>query len=267
MKNIQGLKEVALFNPVTGDVVNLKLISSESTFNKEPITNETGTGAVLGGYSHTVECVFYDLSDRAQLETWENASTELNLVGLTSTGALLWYHPTPMSGFVDSLAVNARDGVSPYRFVLEAHGLLDIYYGMNVIRAAMKRNEDGVTQYNQTEDYLPKRVIPADAFPPDERYRIGAFGKYVPATLNESSFLRFPFPLKATVYVGMTSDVQFAVRTRNFAEVEVDASVFDADGATNAFLADGYWLEVDHIGDETFINLFLRVAGEGYTEE
>lgn len=266
MKNIQGLKEVAIFNPANGDVVNLKLISPESTFGKEPIPTETATGAICGGYSYQVECVFFDLpaGARDQLEAWENASTPINLVGITSTGALLWYHPTTLSGFVDSLSTNARDGVSPYRVVLEAHGFLDIYYGQNIIRTAMKRNTDGKTQYDPTVNYMPLRAVsPID----DERYRLNDFGRYFDSETGDTPTpLRFAFPLDLTVTATQLGGDPF-IRTRTFALAEVSASNFDDDESPHPFdTTGGYWLEVTNPADLLFSRLAVLVAGDEYTD-
>lgn len=265
MKNIQGLKKVCIYDPATGDRVLLNYLSPDSTFNKEPIPTETGTGAILGGHSHTVDCIFFDLPDgaRDQLEDWENDSTEINLVAITGTGVLLWYHPTTLSGFVDSLATNARDGVSPLNFTLEAHGFaLDIYYGVNLLRAAMKRNEDGKTQYNATENYVPLRIIVPDSA---ERFRLNAFGRYVAGGDATPSQLRVVFPFDVTVQAGMVASGQFTIRTKTHTLSTVSEDDFDSDGFPNAFdTTGGYFLEIETPGNMLFTNLFIRTAGDAY---
>lgn len=220
MKNIQGLNRVCLFDPATGDRVLLKALSPDSDVNKEPIPTETAVGAICGGHTHTAEIVFFDLPEgaRTQLEEWENSDTEINAVMLTSVGVLLWSHPTTISGFVDSLATNARDGVSPYRVEMIAVGHdLDIYYGINFFRSAIKRRDDGRTEYDPTEAFSPLRMVQGGLF------KLGAAGSAAgteTTTITEAqNNIKFPFPVDVPFNVLAASDVttNFQVIQENFA--------------------------------------------------
>ena len=218
-KNIQGLLRAVIFDPATGDKVDLRLFSPESAVPVEPRQTETADGAIFGGRFRNIELVFFDLPTgaRARLEGWENASTPIQMVALTATGVLFVLEEMPVTGFVDSLNVNARDGVSPYRVAINIeHWPHFVHYGQNFLKAVCKQRSDNRTQTDATALFIPK-------------VRIGGLGRLVldefAAPEGEAVQLKFPFPIPG-VQIFVQGDTNagpssIAVRQLNFAGTDI----------------------------------------------
>lgn len=268
MANIKAIHRLSLYDPTTGDVVLINRLSTNGGYEKEPIGKEVSDGTIFGGYTHTLTAIFFDMPDgaRAQLETWEEAGTELNCVGLSGTGALLWYHPTEMTGFVDSLQTNARDGVSPFQFELTTSvPYADIYTGTNILRAAMKRNNDGRTQYDQTENYVPERANLIGS----ERYQLEGFGIKL-AGGSGISELRFPFPMPNVSFFASTTGVAgntFEFRNLTFSGSNVGGpNITQFNEVLEAATFTGvYFLRWRVPSDATSGNSYMRIDKAEYT--
>lgn len=269
MKTVTGLKRVCLFNPANGDRVNLNSISATSEYVQEVITTETGTGVISGGDDITLNVAFFDnpAGMRAQLEAWENADTPLCLVALFETGALLWNVAEPITGFIDSLEVNARDGVSPFRFSIQHIGFdPDIYFGINILRTAMKRNNAGRTQYNQQQDYIPLRRTTSGA----DRFQLRATtNDGLRQTVGGTGTIRFPFPFP-NVPLNFSCDTdggpsQSTISAQLFNDTVVNSLTVDNDGANNVFTpqAGAFWFAWAYPNDQ-IINATLRISGTEY---
>ena len=268
MANIKAIHRLSLYDPATGDVVLLNRLSTDGGYEKEPIATEVSDGTIFGGYTHTLTAIFFDMPDgaRAQLEAWEEAGTELNCVGLSGTGALLWYHPTEMTGFMDSLQTNARDGVSPFQFELTtAVPYADIYTGTNILRAAMKRNDDGRTQYDQTAPYLPKR---ADVAGSGARFRLLQFGLETLGSPGQVD-LRFAFPMPGVslfVSVGEADVGRFTFNQLAFGGGALDGSEANfGQVIETTTVGMVYNLELSMPADAETVDIYIRTDKAEYT--
>lgn len=271
MANIKAIHRLSLYDPATGDVVLLNRLSTDGGYEKEPIATEVSDGTIFGGYTHTLTAIFFDMPGgaRAQLETWEEAGTELNCVGLSDTGAMLWYHPTEMTGFIDSLQTNARDGVSPFQFELTTSvPYADIYTGTNILRAAMKRNDIGRTQYDQTEKYAPLRVHIRN----NASWELENFGITTSGSGTDGVALRFPFPMpNVPFFFGAKSPVVGVYRMRqySFSETEVEEVITDygRDNST-VTLPTCYYMDFgDMPNGQLNSECYIRIDKAGYTNE
>lgn len=268
-KNIQGLKRVSLFNPANGDTVLLSQLSPDSTYEKTPIQTETGDGAIQGGYEQTAETIFFDLPDGARtlLESWENDHTEVNLVAITGTGALLWYHPTEVTGFIDSLATNARDGVSPFTVRLTTVApYADIAYGINIFRAAIKRTVEGRNAIIN-EQFVSARQVNEDSGeyllnPTSTEYFLT-----VGQANNNNVRIIFPMP-NINLFFGAVGDSGTVVLTTNsFAGAMESSTIMNPSSNQNVELVTGsgaYTIRISSSGI-LFEQIYLRHDAPGYT--
>lgn len=271
MANIKAIHRLSLYDPANGDIVLLNRLATDGGYEKEPIATEVSDGTIFGGYTHTLTAIFFDMPDgaRAQLESWEEAGTELNCVGLSGTGALLWYHPTEMTGFMDSLQTNARDGVSPFQFELTtAVPYADIYTGTNILRAAMKRNNaTNRTQYDQTELYIPKRRL----LNATERYALEDFGIKSTASSGVSQ-LQFAFPMPNVAFFASTeadSQEQFSLMNKNYSGDQVGGpnnTQFNSVLETNTF-STTFYLRWQVPADVESSKSYMRIDKAEYTNE
>lgn len=133
-----GFFKASVYNPATGDVVQFNKIATEFTeFTKEPITTDTSTGQIFGGFDSRLVIGFVEVDGLEQLEQWEIEATELNAVvaGVTN---VLWYEDVTIT-VERSVGVNARDGVSIHQVVLEHVSYQPaIQASTNLLNAAVK---------------------------------------------------------------------------------------------------------------------------------
>jgi hypothetical protein len=264
-----GLRKVCFANPANGDRVVVSKISSGST-SPEPdvITSATPSGAVFGGLNYNYTIGFFDYSQSIidQFVTWENADTEVIAILLYDNAVRFWLDPTPISGFIDSMNMNAQDGVSPFTVnLLKGYSDPNIYLGVNFLRAAAKRNVANKTQLALTTDYTPLiRSAGTSQFRLDMGF--GNFG----ISSSGGATLKLPFPFPGETFnIGMTTEASpasFTVASLLFNNTVVNSSTFDTDGSTNQFTvgAGAYWLSVV-IPNEDIQTIFARLKGTGNT--
>lgn len=151
-----GLTKAAIFDPATGDVVQFNKIAAELTeFVKEPITTETSTGLIHGGFDSRMILGFMDAAGLSQLETWQNSTTQLQAVA-AGTSFIKWAEPETIS-VERSVGVNARDGVTIHQSSIEHVSYSpDIFAFVNLIKAGA----DAFSVFDDGADFQYDLIFP-----------------------------------------------------------------------------------------------------------
>ena len=133
-KIFAGWKKTAVWNPTNGDVVQLNLLSTEhSDLPVENIKVETPTGNAFGGKQFAIIVGFLKDDGLAQLETWQESRTPINLGIYSQSGRQVIARESEQVHVVRGIDVNARNGLNIHRLEYEAIGeALDIIYKQNV---------------------------------------------------------------------------------------------------------------------------------------
>lgn len=160
---IGGIKEFAVVNPSTDEVVVLKKISAESTFDPQIIETEDTTGAMEGGKETNLEILFYDGESEkiSLLNTWMTENTPVQCVGWGYQGAIMWHEAVTIHN-TSQLNPNARDGLqtSTLRFY-SINPFQDIKVGRNLFKTAAWQPVQG----RQTGvEYEPRRAVESTTF-------------------------------------------------------------------------------------------------------
>lgn len=140
-----GINQFAVINEEEDEVVVLKRISSESTYDPQIIGSETTTGEIEGGADSTLEVVFYDSETEKidKLTKWMIENVPVQVVGVGYKGALMWYEAVTISN-TSNLNPNARDGASTFtlRFI-SVNPFQDVKVGINLFKAAAYKPDEG----------------------------------------------------------------------------------------------------------------------------
>jgi hypothetical protein len=259
MKAINGLRKVAVYDPATRDVVLLSLISPESTIAPSLVTTDTATGRVMGGADHAYTIAFFD-GDTAvhdQLIQWENADTPVCLVLLFGSGVRFFSDPQPIAGFIDSLATNARDGVSPLNFSIQSIGFSrNIHYGVNVLAAATRQDLGTGLGALPNTLYRPTTQT-AGAFP------VVTWGGSTGLETGDGVTFKFPFPFpnERIVFGGLTGggdDITLSSLEEDDTPINSESFTGSGSDTLNTGAA-CFWLELETDGAAS--NLYIRVDG------
>jgi len=160
---IGGIKQFAVINPETDEVVVLKNISAESTYDPQIIETEDTTGAMEGGKETNLEIIFYD-ADSAKislLNTWMTQNTPVQCSGWGYQGAVMWHEAVTIHN-TSELNPNARDGLqaSTLRFY-SVNPFQDIKVGRNLFKTAAWQPTEG---RQSGGEYEAKRAIESSVF-------------------------------------------------------------------------------------------------------
>ena len=135
-----GIKVISIYNPVTGDTVQLNNLAADSEYSADPIPTETTTGQAYGGKDHTLTINFFEQGSaaRAQLRAWAENDTPVCAVGAGGQSFLLWYEPVTML-FNRGKQLSARDGAMFNTVVMSFPGeTAKIQTGINLADIAVK---------------------------------------------------------------------------------------------------------------------------------
>ena len=278
---IGGLKKVCVYDPGSGDRVVLFPISAATTDTPtNPITSDTPTGAVSGGKEYPYTIGFFDGTATASgnpsyselLESWQNNDTPVRAVLLYQNAVRFWNEDTCIDGYIESQAINARDGVSPFSIsLITVRNDPDIYLGINLLWAAMRRGADG-TQFADA-DFVPVRMVPAG----DERWRVVPIIRMTvnSGTLGDPGVIKFVFPFPGeTVFFGSQTfqdppDSPFRLIARNYAGTSLGTQTYSTGIQSFALPANTYTLEFEYTDDGADSkrpeNPFIRVYSGQYT--
>ena len=87
-----GIQKVSVYDPATGDVVQINNVNPDAEFADGVFEVEDGKGRILfGGKDPVFEFMSFDLAGFAQLETWMEDETPVRLVTLGIEQHILWY--------------------------------------------------------------------------------------------------------------------------------------------------------------------------------
>ena len=264
-----GLRKVCIYNPVNGDRVILRSISAETELPVEWINSDTPTGNAQGqkDINYTIHFFDADSAIRTQMETWEEADTPVCLVMLFTNAVAFELTPQSISGFIDSLATNANDGVSPFHFnyKLINHDPFS-YKGVNFLWAAMKRNNSGETQFNRTANYRPELL---DGASPGQWRRDNATQTAV--GIGNGEFV-VPFPFEGeTIFADIKEDTtvdDFFVRVLNFAKTQISQQVVSVGTIHSQTIpSGGFWVTIQYEAAGEFREPSMRLQPLGFVAE
>jgi hypothetical protein len=133
-KIFAGWKKAAVWDPSTGDVVQLNMLSTEhSDMPEENIKVETPTGSAFGGKLIPIIIGFLTDDGLGQLEAWQEARTLVNLGIYARFGRQVVARENEQIHVVRGVDVDARNGLNIHRLEYEAIGEApDIIYKQNV---------------------------------------------------------------------------------------------------------------------------------------
>jgi hypothetical protein len=259
MKVINGLRKVAVYDPVTRDVVLLSQISPESSITPALVTTETTTGRLMGGNDHDYTIAFFD-GDTAihdQFIQWENDDTPVCMVFLFASGVRFVSDPQPITGFIDSLATNARDGVSPLTIGYQSIGFSrDIHFGVNVLGAGTR--QDSATGLGALPNVLYRPTTQTGWTTDVSRW---GGGDGVEVAGGATYKIPFPFPNQNLVFGAVAGGgVGIALSSLEEDDTPINSESFAGTGSDTLNTgAACFWLEFSTGGVAT--NLYIRVDG------
>ena len=129
-----GIKKIAFYDPLTGTTVQLNTISTESVITiREPYSVEDGSGNMIyAGEQSQVEATAFDADGYAQLKTWMENETELNMVAYGVEAHILWYENAPIT--VKQNIGSAVGNRNSFTVTIAAKGgVQDIHFGSNLL--------------------------------------------------------------------------------------------------------------------------------------
>ena len=263
---IGGLRKVCIYNPVNGDRVILHKISAQTDLPEEWINSDTPTGNIQGQKDLNYEIHFFDAGSaiRTQMETWEEADTPVCLIFLFTNGVKYALTPQNISGFIDSLAANASDGVSPFSFMYKLINPDPFSYGgVNFLWAAAKRNSDGKTQFAVNTAYVPKLLEGAN---PGTWRRAGAL--QIAAGTGNGEFV-IPFPFEGvTVFCQIQEDTtvdDYTVRTLNFAKTQISSTIVSMGNIHPQTMGAGaFWITIQYDATGQHAQPSMRLTNDGF---
>lgn len=137
-KNVlAGWKKAVVYNPDTGDRVQLNKISAASSeLPGDPnIKTETATGQIWGGQQWPLTIGFMDSSGLDLLQEWQDTETPVHLIIFTPAGMSIIFREPELIEFIPGTTVNAREGLKIHRVIIEAVGAdLDVKQLKNLAR-------------------------------------------------------------------------------------------------------------------------------------
>lgn len=147
-----GMRKAAIYDPATGTVVQINNLSPDGEFQKGSFEAENSAGGKLyGGPDSNIEIMSFEMGGFAQLQTWMNDETLLNLVVFGIEEHILWYEPTPIVVKKNyGMAVGSRNG---FTITMEsAAGENNILQGSNLLQTFFDW-KDAVAPTNQADNY------------------------------------------------------------------------------------------------------------------
>lgn len=143
-KQFAGIRRILIteHQSTTGDIVELKNVSSDSSVTHENIEVESTTGAKYGGQTWTLEAT--DFSTNMQdtidkLREWSENDKRVIMCIEMIDGVVVWNEPTNLGSTQFQFTVNARDGLDKIymkAMVLGAYPF--VVYAKNIIKAIAK---------------------------------------------------------------------------------------------------------------------------------
>ena len=265
---IGGLRKVCFANPANGDRVIVSNISAITETPEEKITSDTPTGVSSGGHSYNYNISFFDAVGATEFEAWENADTPVIAVLLYENGVRYFLDPVPISGYLESNQMNARDGVSPFTVNMQiAYSDPYVYLSQNLLLGAVKRNADNKTQTALTTNFVPKVRISGTG-----TLQLNYLNNSIGNETGDALTIQFPFPFPGESFnASMDTNAgpsTFTVSSRLFNETVVNTSDFGTNGSANAFTvgASAYWLRVV-IPADSLSNIYALLKATGNTKE
>ncbi|WP_020403737.1 hypothetical protein [Gracilimonas tropica] len=122
-KLFAGWKKSAVWNPETGDKVQINTLSTEySDLPYANIKNETPTGQAFAGREYPPVVGFLDSDPLAQLETWMEGNTPVCMAIYSLAGRQFVTRDKEEIHVVPGMGVDSRTGVDVHRFEWETRG-------------------------------------------------------------------------------------------------------------------------------------------------
>ena len=139
-KTLAGIKAVFVQNTLTGQIIRLDNISTESAFTNETIEVESTTGVIYGGEIWTAEVfAFINPATTAPLRQWAENDTPIILSAVGTQANFFWHEPIILTSAELIITVNARDGLDRVSLKIEKIGAFpDIIYARNMFKAIAK---------------------------------------------------------------------------------------------------------------------------------
>lgn len=143
-KQFAGIRRILIteHTSTTGDTVELRNVSSDSTITHENIEVESTTGAKYGGQTWTIEATDFSTNMQATIDTlrsWSENDKRVIMCIEMIDGVVVWNEPTNLGSTQFQFTVNARDGLDRIymkAMVLGAYPF--VVYAKNIIKAIAK---------------------------------------------------------------------------------------------------------------------------------
>lgn len=161
-KQYAGWEQVAIYNPLTGEAVQLvKLTTELCEFTDENVTTQTTIAGFHAGKTFTLRVGFADATilsgdARAKLKEWMENGTLVRAVVHGEASSILWYESVELS-YVQGIATDARNGLSIDSVELTKVGVnLQIFEGVNIfelIGAYVTTGSNNTPEYWSLTDF------------------------------------------------------------------------------------------------------------------
>lgn len=154
MATYSGISKFSAFDPVTGDFIQLNMLSNQSNFEHTLIEDEETTGGGYGGANYRLEIIAGDLTPQMYelFQEWQELKTPLEFYGYGPDFFLQWLQKRTVSiAPVD--ASNATSGRRKYRILVTFSGITSqIRWGANLLHLVQPWRESALAP-GQPEGY------------------------------------------------------------------------------------------------------------------
>lgn len=121
---LAGWKKAVIYNPETGDRVQVSRISAASSeLPGDPnIRTETAAGQVWGGQIWPLTVAFMDSDGLDLLEDWQANETPVHIIVFAPAGKSILFRENETIDFIRGTVTNAREGLQVHQVSIEAVG-------------------------------------------------------------------------------------------------------------------------------------------------